>query len=117
MSKKRKYTSIYDLLTPEAKQAIDEHGYAFLAEHGYNTDGAIKSNKKRAALLEAMEARNEAIAVGEKYDYERRRALFWIELHREGRFVSRSKGITFILGMEDVDGENGTDKEGPTENT
>ena len=112
MSKKQKLTSIYDMLTEEAIQAIDEQGFAFLAEHGYDTEGALESKKKQRALLRAMEARNEAIALKEKIDYERRRALFWIELHREGQMIARSQGITFVLGMEDTDGENGTDKEG-----
>ena len=59
MSKKE--VDIFDILPPEAFAAIDELGYNFLKEQGYDTEGAADSEEKR------KEIKNETVIVSIVY--------------------------------------------------
>ena len=110
MSKKKKI-EIWDLLTEEANKQIDELGYAFLAEHGYDVSEANVSKAKRHDINEALKANGEELRHGVLVDTDTNKILFWFELHRNGEMVARSRAIQFVTVKGDADGE-GTSQTG-----
>ena len=103
---KRKEPSFIDMLTPEQQAAVDKLGYEFLAEYGYNVDGAERSAKKRRKLKAALRANSQALAHSmiERKE-ERAIVLFFSLLDADGEVIARSKGIKFIF--KGVDGDDG----------
>lgn len=43
-----KKIDIFDLLPEEANRQVDEIGYGFLKENGYDVEGAVESKEKQA---------------------------------------------------------------------
>lgn len=87
---------IFDLLPPEAFVQIDELGYNFLKEHGYNTEGAIDSGEKRKDLKSELKARDEELRYFGTFDKKTKAILVWFELYKRNEKVSTSQGLKFL---------------------
>lgn len=108
---RKKKIEIWDLLPPEANRAIDELGYSFLAENGYDVANASTSKAKLQALKDAMKAKKEELRHVAFIDSEANKILFSFRLHRCGICVKKSKALQFVLvseGEEDGKRKNQT---------
>ena len=97
---KEKLITVLDMLPAEAMPSIDELGYGFLAEHGYDTAGATESGKKRRKLKSALRANGEELLYRGAYDKETGAVLVWFELYRGKERISESRGIKFLPKRE-----------------
>lgn len=107
---KKKRIDVLDLLPPEAAPQIDEVGFGFLKEHGYDTEGATASEEKREELKRALKANGEELRYFGAIDKDTRAILVWFELHRGKQKVATSSGIKFLPKPS----EGGEDGEGTT---
>ena len=109
MAKKREIT-IFDLLPPEAFIQIDELGYNFLAERGYNTEGAMDSNEKRKELKAELKKNGEELRYSGAFDKETKAILVWFEIYKNNEKVATSQGLKF-LPKPSEGGESGESEE------
>lgn len=109
MAKKREIT-IFDLLPPEAFIQIDELGYNFLAERGYNTEGAMDSNEKRKELKADLKKNGEELRYSGAFDKETKAILVWFEIYKNNEKVATSQGLKFLPRTSEG-GENGEGRE------
>lgn len=93
---KKKTIDILDLLPQEAIVAIDNLGYEFLKEQGYDTEGAAGSKAKRAELKKKLSEEGKALYYRGATDKETGIILVWYELEFESNCVARSQGIKFV---------------------
>ena len=112
MAKKRTI-DIFDLLPPEAFVQIDELGYNFLKEHGYDVEGAIESEEKRKEIKKALKANGEELRYSGAFNDETRAILIWYELYRGQEKVATSLGLKFLPKPSEggENGEGGEDSE------
>lgn len=94
MSKKE--VDIFDILPPEAFAAIDELGYNFLKEQGYDTEGAADSEEKRKEIKKALKKDGKELFYRGAVDKETKAILVWYEIEAEGKCIARSQGIKFV---------------------
>lgn len=99
---KRKERGILDMLTTEQAAVIDSHGYAFLAEQGYNVVGVEQSAKKRRKLKAALRANSQTL----EYSFVDGKEngvmfLFFSLIGAGGELIARSKGIKFVFKGDD----------------
>lgn len=102
---KRKERGILDMLTTEQAAVIDSHGYAFLAEHGYNVTGVEQSAKKRRKLKAALRANSQALSYS-LIDGKEKGVVFLLFYltGTDGETVAHSKGIKLIFKGGEGDG-------------
>lgn len=99
---KRNARDILDMLTTEQAAAIDSHGYAFLAEHGYNVTGVEQSAKKRRKLKAALRANSQTLEYSLVDGKETGvMFLFFSLIGADGELIARSKGIKFVFKGDD----------------
>ena len=99
---KRKERGILDMLTTEQAAVIDSHGYAFLAEQGYNVTGVEQSAKKRRKLKAALRANSQTLEYSLVDGKETGvMFLFFSLIGADGEFIARSKGIKFVFRGDD----------------
>jgi hypothetical protein len=103
-----KKIDILDLLPAEAMRKVDELGYSFLQERGYDADGAIDSKIKRAELKKALDRKGEVLRYAGAVDNETKAILVWFELFKGKEKVAVSQGIKF-LQRENESGEERED--------
>lgn len=94
MSKKE--VDIFDILPPEALAAIDELGYNFLKEQGYDTEGAADSEEKRKEIKKALAKDGKNLFYRGAVDPETKAILVWYEIEVKGKCVAKSMGIKFL---------------------
>lgn len=94
MSKKE--VDIFDILPPEAFAAIDELGYNFLKEQGYDTEGAADSEEKRKEIKKALAKDGKNLFYRGVVDPETKAILVWYEIEVKGKCVAKSMGIKFL---------------------
>ena len=102
---KKKQIDIFDILTPEANRAVDELGYSFLQENGYDTTEAINSPSKREEIKKAMEANGDELHYHSAINSDTKAILVWFEIHREGKQIARSRGLKFVQKGDDNNGK------------
>ena len=105
MSGQRK-VDIFDLLPEEAMKAIDELGYNFLAEMGYDTTRAIESKTQRTKLKKEMRVKGEELRYAGAVDHETKAILVWFELWKGKDRIATSRGIK-LLPKASEGGEDG----------
>ena len=103
---KKKKIDIMDILPPEAVEKIDELGYTFLAENGYDTKNASKSAEKRKEIKSEMKKKGEELRYFGAVDNEKKQMIFWYELYRNGEKVCKSRGLKMVR----EEGKNGEQK-------
>ena len=103
--KKRKI-DVFDLLPPEAGERIDELGYKFLSNQGYDTEGAVASKEKRNEIKKIMKERGEELRYFGMVDKTTKAILVWFELYRGKERIGVSSGIKFLPRTEEG-GKNG----------
>lgn len=101
---KGKKIDVLDILPEEAIKKVDELGYKFLSEQGYNTKYAEKSEKERTKIIRKLEREGKELVYSGAVDGATGSILVWFELRKEGKVVARSEGIKFIQRGES-DGE------------
>ena len=87
---------VFDLLPSEAFRSIDELGFSFLSERGYDTTDAIESEEKRMELKTALEANGEELRYFGAFDNETGAILVWYELYRGEERLAVSRGLKFL---------------------
>lgn len=93
---KKKTIDILDFLPEEGMRAFDKLGYDFLAENGYNVEGASKSEKRRFEIKKELEDNGEALFYRGAVDKETQNILVWYELKKKDGTIKRSNGIKFM---------------------
>lgn len=93
---KKKTIDILDFLPEEGMRAFDKLGYDFLAENGYNVEGATKSEKRRFEIKKELEKNGEALFYRGAVDKETQNILVWYELQKKDGTIKRSNGIKFM---------------------
>lgn len=93
---KKKTIDILDFLPEEGMRAFDKLGYDFLAENGYNVEGANKSEKRRFEIKKELEDNGEALFYRGAVDKETQNILVWYELKKKDVTIKRSNGIKFM---------------------
>ena len=106
----KKVVDIFDLLPPEAFAGIDNLGYSFLKEHGYDVEGAAESEEKRKEIKKALKENGEELFYFGAFDKDTRAILVWYELYREKERVAISSGLKFLPKPSEGE-ENGEGRE------
>lgn len=88
--------TVFDLLPEEAMESIDKLGYTFLAERGYDTEGAREDEEKRGVLSNALAEAGEELRYRGAFDRETGAILVWFELYRGDERTAVSQGIKFL---------------------
>ena len=97
---------ILDMLPLEAIKKVDDIGYGFLAEHGYDVKGVTDSRKKRRKLKAELRANSQTLRYSVIYGKDNESAvLFFILENAKGEIVARSKSMKFVFKREERDGE------------
>ena len=95
----------FDILPPEAIKAVDAHGYGFLAEHGYNVEGASDSRKARRRLKAELRANSQTLVYSTVAGKNKGTIILFFSLKAtSGEMVARSKGIKLVFQQEERDG-------------
>lgn len=92
----KKEIDIFDLLPEEAIKKVDEIGYTFLSEQGFDTKGAAESNSKRAKLKKELKKQGKELFYRSAVDKETKAILIWFELCKGGETIATSQGIKFL---------------------
>ena len=87
---------VFDLLPAEAFPQIDELGFSFLSERGYDVEGATTSEEKRLELRAALEANGEELRYFGAFDKDTGAILVWYELYRGEERLAVSRGLKFL---------------------
>lgn len=87
---------IFDLLPEDANKQIDELGYNFLSEQGYDTRNAIESNSKRTKLKKELKKQGRELLYQSAINKETKAILFWFELREGDKIIATSKGLKFV---------------------
>ena len=87
---------ILDILPQEAIEEVDKLGYAFLAEQGFDTDGAAESASKRTKLKRELAKQGKNLFYRGAVDPETKAILVWYEIEVKGKCVAKSMGIKFL---------------------
>lgn len=106
MSGQQRKIDIFDFLPKEAMKAIDELGYNFLAERGYDTTRATESKTQRTKLKKALRVNGEELRYAGAVDNETKAILVWFELWKGKERIATSQGIKF-LPKPSEGGDNG----------
>ena len=102
---KKKEISILDILPAESIKQVDELGYNFLKERGYNVEGAQESEEKRLQIKKEMDKRGEVLLHSGVIDKDTKAILLWFEIHnKKGEKLATSSGIKFVPNK--VEGED-----------
>ncbi len=109
-----KKIDIFDLLTKEAIDRIDDIGYELLKENGYETDGAKESQQKQRELKKVLEKDGRQLIYFSMIERETSNILFWFELHKGAEVIARSKVLKFVPEKGGKNGE-GESQERPSE--
>ena len=91
MSKKE--VDIFDILPPEAFAAIDELGYNFLKEQGYDTEGTAAYEGKRKEIKKALAKDGKNLFYRGAVDPEPKAILVWYEIEVMAKCVEKMLGI------------------------
>ncbi len=94
--KNEKKLDIFDILPSEAFSRIDELGYSFLEENGYDTEGAAESEDKRKNIKCSLKEKREELRYFGAFDKDTGAILIWYELYRGKEKISTSKGLRFL---------------------
>lgn len=91
-----KEIDIFDLLPPEATEAVDELGYEFLAKCGYDVEGARESVAKIEELREALQEKEEELRYSGAVDNKTGAMMVWFVIYRNGESVAKSRALQFL---------------------
>lgn len=91
-----KKIDIFDLLPEEANKQVDEIGYGFLKENGYDVEGAIESKEKQAEIKKALAKDGKRLTYFSMIDKDTKAILIWFELYQGKERIATSKGIKFL---------------------
>ena len=91
---------VFDLLGAEAVPAIDELGYSFLAQQGYEVQKARKYLDERERLRKRLRKDRAELRHYAKIDREDGAILFWYAFFKKGKQVAVSKAIKFMRKEE-----------------
>ncbi len=86
----------FDRLPEEAIKKIDDLGYNFLSEQGFDTKGAAESNSKRAKIKKELKKQGKELFYRSAADKETKAILFWFELCKGKETIATSQGIKFL---------------------
>lgn len=92
---------IFDILGEEATQQINELGFSFLAEQGYDVAGAVESYDRAREIRHIIKARGQELRYRVLANAENGAVLFWYELYEGKDIVARSKGLKFVGKLKD----------------
>lgn len=92
----KKVVDIFDLLPPEAFAGIDNLGYSFLKEHGYDVEGAAESEEKRKEIKKALKENGEELRYFGAFDRDTGAILIWYELYKGDLKIASSQGLKFL---------------------
>ena len=87
---------IFDLLPEEAIKKVDEIGYQFLSEQGFDTKGAAESDSKRAKIKKELKKQGKELFYRGAVDKETKAILVWFELYKGKEKIATSQGIKFL---------------------
>ncbi len=87
---------ILDILPQEAIEEVDKLGYAFLAEQGFDTDGAAESASKRTKLKRELAKQGKELLYAGAVDNDTKTILVWYELYKGKKRIAVSQGIKFL---------------------
>lgn len=99
-----KKIDIFDLLTQEAIERIDDIGYELLKENGYETEGAKTSKQRQYELKKALAKDGRQLIYFSMIEKEMSNIIFWFELRKGNSVIARSKVLKFL---PDKGGKNG----------
>lgn len=112
----KKTLDILDILPAAAARRVDELGYAFLGEHGYDVKDADKDRKVRDAIKHKLRERGETLQYTGAIDDKTGNILVWFNLYRGKVKIATSVAIKFIQKDGDkLDGEGDADPPGSEE--
>lgn len=101
MARKRKI-DIFNLLSQEMCNKVDELGYSFLKECGYDTNNALKSSTVRAKLKKQLDKDGRVLTYKGLIN-EKKEILIYFHLVKKGtetlekpEILLTSKGIKFV---------------------
>ena len=100
-----KKIDVFDLLPQEAIEKIDDMGYEFLKENGYNVDGAKDSPAKQKEIKANLKKDGKSLIYFSMIDKETKAILFWFELCKGKKTLATSKGIKFLPREEEENGQ------------
>ena len=92
----KKEIDIFDLLPEEAIKKVDEIGYNFLSEQGFDTKGAAESNSKRTEITKELKKQGKKLFYKGAVDKETKAILIWFELYKGKDKIATSQGIKFL---------------------
>ena len=102
MVRKRKI-DVFDLLSPEMSQKVDELGYSFLQECGYKVNNATQSASVRSKLKRQLDKDGRVLTYKGLLDNETREILIYFHLVKKGtensdkpEILMTSKGLKFV---------------------
>lgn len=101
---KKKVIDVFDILPSEAFEQIDQLGYRFLKEQGYDVEGATESEARRKELKKELSSNGEELLYSGAFDKETGAVLVWFELHRNKKKAAISQGLKFL--PKPTEGEN-----------
>ena len=104
MKRKKKRPDIMDLVVlagAAAVRQVDELGFSFLAEHGYDVTGwdsrePDTAKEVQARLAAAMEERGETLCYHGAVDDASPRFIFWYTLRRGKQEIAKSRVLQFV---------------------
>ncbi len=92
----KKEIDIFDLLPEEAIKKVDEIGYNFLSEQGFDTTGAAESNSKRTKIKKELKKQGKELFYKGAVDKETKAILIWFELYKGEEKIATSQGVKFL---------------------
>lgn len=92
----KKEIDIFDLLPEDAIKQIDELGYKFLSEQGFDTRNAIESSSKRTKLKKELKKQGKELLYQSAINKETKAILFWFELREGEKTIATSQGLKFV---------------------
>ena len=108
----KKKIDILDFLPQEAIARVDEVGYSFLRDMGYETEGAVERKSVRDKIARRMKRRCETLVIHKYINRDDASVLVWFELIRRGKSAAVSGGVKFVPKTEVLSSE---EQEGNTE--
>lgn len=91
-----KEIDVFDLLPPEAIQAVDKLGYEFLAKCGYDVEGARESVAKQEELRKALQEKEEELRYSGSIDDKTGAIMVWFAIYRNGERGDKSRALQFL---------------------